>query len=81
MPIGTNSPGSDWQLMPLHESPSLAPGSDAFLTQAMMDRIARVSPRSGSEALRELRAAFPDSPLSLRVAALEAFRRATRGTS
>ena len=36
----------------------------------MIDWIGRQSPRSGTEALRQLRAAFPDSPLTLRVAAL-----------
>lgn len=48
---------------------------DALLTQAMMDRIARARPASTAEALRELRAAFPESPLSARVTAVEAVRR------
>jgi hypothetical protein len=48
-------------------------------TQAMIDRISRMHPSSTAEALRELRTAFPDLPLTARVTALEAMRRA--GTS
>ena len=46
------------------------------LTQAMMDRIARLRAASTAEALRALRTAFPDMPLAARVTALEAMRRA-----
>jgi hypothetical protein len=45
------------------------------LTQAMMDRIAGLHAASTAEALRALRAAFPDMPLAARVTALEAMRR------
>lgn len=45
------------------------------LTQAMMDRIAGLQAASTAEALRALRAAFPDIPLAARVTALEAIRR------
>lgn len=45
-------------------------------TQAMIDWIAHMRPGSTAEALRELRAAFPDIPLAARVTALEAIRRA-----
>jgi hypothetical protein len=48
-------------------------------TQAMIDRIARMRPGSTAEALRELRSAFPEMPLTARVTALETMRRA--GTS
>lgn len=48
---------------------------NAQLTQAMKDRIARVRPASTAEALRELRAAFPESSLSARVTAVEAVHR------
>jgi hypothetical protein len=41
---------------------------DQDLARAMVERIKAGS--SHAEALRELRAAFPDSPLTLRVAAL-----------
>jgi hypothetical protein len=44
-------------------------------TQAMIDRIARLRPGSTADALRELRNAFPDIPLAVRVMALEAMRR------
>ena len=47
----------------------------AELTQAMMDRIARLRDASTAEALRELRAAFPQIPLAARVTALEVMRR------
>lgn len=46
------------------------------LTQAMMDRIVGLRPASTAEALRALRAAFPDMPRAARVTALEAMRRA-----
>jgi hypothetical protein len=38
----------------------------------MAERIIASGSKSGAEALKELRTAFPDSPLSLRVAALAA---------
>lgn len=37
----------------------------------MADRIMQFSPASNAEALKLLRFSFPDSPLSLRVAALD----------
>jgi hypothetical protein len=58
--------------LPVLASPPVAPG-DAFspaVAEAMLARIARLDPKSGAEALRELRHAFPDSPLAWRVAAL-----------
>ena len=54
---------------------------EAQLTQAMMDRIARLRPASTAEALRELRTAFPEIPLAARVTALEAMRRADLGST
>ena len=54
---------------------------ETHLTQAMMDRIARLRPASTAEALRELRSAFPDIPLAARVTALEAVRHALAGSS
>ncbi len=54
---------------------------EAQQTQAMMDRIAHLRPASTAEALRALRAAFPDMPLAARVTALEALRRAESGLS
>jgi hypothetical protein len=40
------------------------------LGQDMVERISQTGPVTGAEALRQLRSAFPDSPLSLRVKAL-----------
>jgi hypothetical protein len=45
-------------------------GSDSALEQAMIERVSVAAPQSGAEALRELRSAFPESPLAQRVAAL-----------
>lgn len=58
--------------LPFHVSPPAVPDlqTDAEMTHAMVERIIRLDPKSGAEALRQLRAAFPDSPLALRVAAL-----------
>jgi len=60
--------------LPVHWSPSIAPDSDAALTD-MLAWIDQQCPASGAEALRHLRAAFPDSPLALRVAALSTLMR------
>jgi hypothetical protein len=54
---------------------------ETHLNQAMMDRIAQLRPASTAEALRELRSAFPDIPLAVRVTALEAMRHADPGSS
>jgi hypothetical protein len=55
--------------LPVHPSPPSVPGGDPSLAD-MVEWIGRQCPGSGTEALRQLRAAFPDSPLTLRVAAL-----------
>ena len=55
--------------LPVHRSPPSVPGGDPSLAD-MVEWIGRQCPSSGTEALRQLRAAFPDSPLTLRVAAL-----------
>ena len=60
--------------LPVHWSPPLAPAGDPSLAD-MLDWIGRQCPSSGAEALRALRAAFPDSPLTLRVAALNTLNR------
>jgi hypothetical protein len=60
--------------LPVHWSPSIAPDRETSLAD-MLDWIDRQSPASGAEALRHLRAAFPDSPLALRVAALSTLMR------
>jgi hypothetical protein len=60
--------------IPDRASPSIIPLSrcerEADLLAAMIQRIRAIRPPSGAEALRTLRDAFPDSPLTLRVAAL-----------
>jgi len=64
--------------LPVHWSPSIAPDREASLAD-MLDWIGRQCPASGAEALRHLRAAFPDSPLALRVAALSTLMRRQGG--
>jgi hypothetical protein len=58
----------------VHPSPPITPLSrsehDHALIADMVQRILTGRPRSGTEALRLLRDAFPDSSLPLRVAAL-----------
>jgi hypothetical protein len=55
--------------LPVHVSPPSVPGIEPSLAE-MVDWVSRQCPTTGTEALRQLRAAFPDSPLTLRVAAL-----------
>jgi len=61
-------------MLPLHDSPPLAglapPQGSADLARTMADRIMSFHPASDTEALKLLRASFPNSPLSLRVYAL-----------
>jgi hypothetical protein len=62
-------------------APSVSPDnaalglSESELARAMTRHLARAAPSSGAEALRLLRQAFPDSPLTARVAALGALTR------
>jgi hypothetical protein len=70
MGFAAEQPGAREPLR-IHLAPPTAPEANAAEALArMIEQISHVSPRSGAEALRELRAAFPDSPLTLRVAAL-----------
>ncbi len=48
--------------------------SDAELARALVAKLAAAGGRSTSEMLHELRQAFPDAPLSVRVAALNAIQ-------
>jgi hypothetical protein len=60
--------------LPFLPSPPIAPESalgSADLTAAMAQRLMALQPGSGAESLQALRRAFPDSPLTLRVAALD----------
>jgi hypothetical protein len=49
--------------------------TESELASAMAEHLRGVRPESGSEALRLLRRAFPDSPLTLRVTALAGLMR------
>jgi hypothetical protein len=62
--------------LPAPDAPLPIPVADAPVSTAMLQRIATSRAASSAEALRELRKAFPDAPLPLRVAALASFRRA-----
>jgi hypothetical protein len=63
------------EALPVHTAPPTAPPTapqaapDLELAR-MVQRITQLPPRSGAQALRDLRTAFPDAPLALRVAAL-----------
>ena len=59
--------------LPFHASPRLNPAVSEEQEQharAMVDAVLGYAPATDSDALRLLRASFPDSPLGLRVAAL-----------
>ena len=56
-----------------------APTKNPDSAQSMVERIIRRGPASHAEALKELRAAFPDSPLTVRVAALAILMRRGAG--
>ena len=47
---------------------------EAEMARALVERLAAAGRRSTAEVLHELRRAFPDSPLEVRVRALEALR-------
>jgi hypothetical protein len=49
--------------------------TESELAHAMAEHLRSTRPESGSEALRLLRRAFPDSPLTLRVIALAGLMR------
>jgi hypothetical protein len=53
--------------------------SAASSIQVMIERIAQLHPASTADALRELRNAFPNSPLSSRVTAVAALQRTLAG--
>jgi hypothetical protein len=49
--------------------------SESQLARAMAEALVNSSPSTASQALKHLRAMFPDSPLTVRVAALNALMR------
>ena len=61
--------------LPFHTSPPICPQGEGARAARMVQEILHAGPNSASDALRELRAAFPDSPLTARVAALDLMRR------
>ncbi len=74
--MGSNRSTPETPPLALVSAPPVAPTDphSPALAEAMLDFIVRSDPTSGAEALRELRHAFPDSPLALRVAALNMLR-------
>lgn len=57
-------------------TPSIATGvSEGQLARAMVEALYQAPPQTGAEALKVLRALFPASPLTVRVAALTASMR------
>jgi hypothetical protein len=57
-------------------APAAATGrSEAELARAMADELLAAAPQSDAEALKVLRGAFPQSPLTVRLAALAALMR------
>ena len=73
MGITENSARAHEAPLPYAPSPPTVPGTSPPGRETAQDMIAHVirsGAASGADALRELRAAFPDSPLSTRVAAL-----------
>ena len=62
-------------IAPMHKSAGEgAAKSEAELARALVERLRAAGLRSTAEVLRELRRAFPDAPLEVRVRALEALR-------
>jgi hypothetical protein len=51
----------------------------ASFEQTMVETVRRAAPQSGAEALKELRSAFPETPLAQRVAALVMLARRQNG--
>jgi hypothetical protein len=79
MGFTVDASGSDAESLPYHASPPICPQGEGARVAVMVDMMLRHCPKSGAAALRELRAAFPESPLTLRVAALELLRRRSIG--
>ena len=64
--------------LPFHASPPTAPEASPDIAR-MVDRLRQMGSKSGADALRELRTAFPESPLTMRVAALDMLMRQRPG--
>ena len=70
-PLSEALPFGDMPLAPF----AMTKRTEADLAQAMAERVREAQPGSGAEALRALRRAFPNSPLTVRVLALAALMR------
>lgn len=55
--------------------PAVTGRSEAELARSMAEALVDAGPATGAEALKILRQGFPDSPLTTRVAALDAIMR------
>jgi hypothetical protein len=71
MQIADPNPFGDVTLAPS----SMTGCSEAELARAMADALLEAQPASDAEALRHLRLVFPQSPLTVRIAALGAMMR------
>jgi len=72
------TPALPIETLPFHEAPPLSPDGGVRgqqLARAMADAVMSFHPASDADALKVLRASFPDSPLGLRVAALALLNR------
>jgi hypothetical protein len=69
--VADPDPYGDVTIVPV----ALSGRSETELARDMANELASARPQSDSEALRHLRAVFPTSPLTLRVAALAALLR------
>ena len=68
----------DYESLEMHPSPPTVPDAEPVHVPSLAEMVERTlarRPKSGSDALRELRAAFPDTPLRLRIEALNVLMR------
>ena len=70
-PVAEPQPYGDMPLAPF----AMTKRTEADLAQAMAAHLLTAAPASGSEALRALRRAFPESPLTTRVMAFASLMR------
>jgi hypothetical protein len=70
-PVAEPPPYGDVALAPF----AMTKRTEADLAEAMADHLRTAAPASGSEALRALRRAFPESPLATRVMAFASLMR------
>ena len=61
---------------PMQKPAAKTATSEAEIARALVERLTAAGRRSTAEVLHELRQAFPDAPLAVRVRSLEALRAA-----